>query len=93
MLLGRKIPIVLDKPSKDEYGSFETRPNRIRLDDNLEPETFRAVLTHELVHAALSISGVTEHIELPVEEQICVVMESAFIDIWEALRKFEDHTS
>ncbi len=93
-VLGRKIPLVIDKPGKDEYGSYENRPHRIRLDDNLDPATFRHILTHEMVHAGLFISGIAGyHLSDDLEETICVIMESVFEDVYEALRKFDDYSN
>ena len=50
----------------DEHRADEVRYNRI--------------LVHEMVHMILGISGVSEMMTLPVEEAVCVVMESAGIN-------------
>ena len=50
----------------------------IKIDDVLrfDVERYNRVLTHELMHMAMGISGISEMMELKVEEAICVLMES-----------------
>jgi hypothetical protein len=50
-------------------------------DEHREDELrYNRILVHEMVHMILGISGVSEMLTLPVEEAICVVMESAGIN-------------
>lgn len=61
------------------------------MDDNLSPDVYKKILIHEMTHAALALSGIAEyHMSDETEESVCVLMESAFEDIYEALRKYDD---
>ena len=47
-------------------------------DEHREDEgRYNRILVHEMVHMILGISGVSEMMTLPIEEAVCVVMESA----------------
>ena len=50
----------------------------IKIDDVLrfEVDRYNRVLTHELMHMAIGISGISEMMDLKTEEAICVLMES-----------------
>ncbi len=50
----------------------------IKLDDYLrfQPARYKRVLKHELMHAALRVSGIAEMMDLKMEEAICVLAES-----------------
>ncbi len=74
-----------------ELGEFQHVPPGIKILEELDNESRRRVLIHESVHAALAISGLANyHLTETVEESICTVMESAFVDIFEALSKLEN---
>ncbi len=53
----------------------------IKLDDYLrfQQSRYNRVLKHELMHAALRVSGISELMELKMEEAICVLAESISI--------------
>mgnify|MGYP003643463813 CR=1 FL=1 len=53
----------------------------IKLDDYLrfQESRYNRVLRHELMHAALRVSGLAELMELKMEEAICVLAESVSI--------------
>lgn len=95
-ILGRRVKLQFTH-IEDAYGEFSELPHTIKIQEGLSPEILPQVLIHEMVHAALAISGIsTHHINESVEEQICTVMETAVPDIMNALRRFkvedfEDH--
>lgn len=53
----------------------------IRIDDAMryQESRYNRVLKHELMHAALGISGLTELLDEKTEEAICVLVESISI--------------
>lgn len=53
----------------------------IKLDDYLrfQESRYNRVLRHELMHAALRVSGLAELMDLKMEEAICVLAESVSI--------------
>lgn len=81
-LLGRKIPvnlvsrITLTAISEDEdtLGFFDG--DAIYVLKTLHPEKQKRVITHEIVHAILSISGLSNLLEDSLEEAICDAMET-----------------
>jgi len=73
-----------------ELGEFQNVPPGIKILEDLDPESRRRVLVHEMTHAALAFSGLSGyHLNENIEESICTVMESAFADIHEALSKLD----
>ncbi len=90
MVLGRKITVIETPPIETEYGSFAWATQTIRINNDLDPATRRRVLTHEIMHAALAIAGISQyHLSDTAEESVCVVAESAFEDVFEALRRLK----
>lgn len=74
-LMGKTIPIVR-KPLKNAYGMFYRTQFRIEIDTDCPDELLEQTLLHELVHAALTISGVYQVLENDVEEAICLCLEN-----------------
>jgi len=88
-LLGRNIPIhyvsstEIDKLAKDKeiLGYYCNSTQSIYINKTLKGKHAERVLRHELMHATLDISGLTNLIDDKLEEALCNVMESwAFID-------------
>lgn len=50
----------------------------IKIEDYLrfQPSRYKRVLKHELMHAALRVSGIAEMMDLKMEEAVCVLAES-----------------
>lgn len=94
-MLGRKIPVTFVNPKsaslgEGNLGEFTSLPLGIQIDESLDQQSRRRVLTHELTHAALSLSGLAGyHMNEMVEESVCTVMESAFEDIHNALSQLK----
>lgn len=67
---------------KDEeiYGYFDEVPGIIYIDNSLDKAVQDRILIHELVHATLSVSGISNLLKSNMEEAICDVMEN-WIDI------------
>lgn len=91
-LFGRKITICIvsesklrkvseSKPDETVYGYYEDISRTVYLNETLQPEQLRTVLLHELMHAILSIGGVSNILSEKVEESICNATE-AFIDLF-----------
>lgn len=95
--MGRLVPVRFvnkskDALSEDELGEFINVPPVIHILDSLDHESKKRVLIHEMTHAALAFSGLSEyHINENVEESICTVMETALGDIYEALSKMDNN--
>lgn len=81
-LLGRQVAVLtvsaesLSRITNDSnsIGYFDGKS--IYLLNTLEGETKNRVLTHEVVHAILNISGLSNLLEDNLEEAICDAMES-----------------
>lgn len=95
--MGRSVPLRFVNKSKDalsdgELGEFTSVPPMIHILADLDHESRKRVAIHEMVHAALAFSGLSEyHINESVEESICTVMETAFGDIYDALSKMDNN--
>ena len=79
-VLGQKFKIKYLPPDEMEEnceGVVYTSRREIHLDNSLPLEQLRRVLIHEIMHAILSISGISEKLSYTVEESIAVAMESA----------------
>ena len=59
-------------------GVCYTSERTIRIESALlaNPERYNRVVKHELLHAALGVSSISEMMELKMEEAICVMFES-----------------
>ena len=70
----RNLKVVLDPSMADYHGKFDSDAGEIRLDPNkIDPV---ASLLHEMVHAALDVSGVACVLKNDdLEEAICVAIE------------------
>lgn len=84
-LMGRSIQIKLvsKKALKkitgdngDTVGYYSPPEAVIYLDKTLDAEARRRVLLHELMHATISLSGITHLLEDKMEEAICDVAEN-----------------
>jgi len=60
---------------EDMYGCFEQNPLTIKMDKGLEGEAFERVLFHELFHAVVHISGLSELLAHDLEEALATACE------------------
>lgn len=78
------------KPCKDSFGEYQNLPPEIFINDNLDPVSTRKVLIHEMTHAGLAMSGISNYqITNKAEESICTLMECLLEDIWDSLAKIK----
>jgi hypothetical protein len=90
MILGRRVKLQFTDLQDGDFGEFSELPLTIKIQQGLSPEIIPQVLIHEMVHAALAISGIsTYQLEANVEEAICTVMETAVPDIMKALKRMK----
>ena len=75
------VPNLLVDDARCEGGCYISERLIKISDEHREDEArYNRILVHEMIHMILGISGVSEMMTLPVEEAICVVMESAGIN-------------
>lgn len=82
-VLGRKVHIKqvskndLKEMADDEVlGYFDPSEDTIYMSKSLSSDVFQRVLLHELLHATLNISGLSEIVSSEQEEALATVMES-----------------
>lgn len=86
VLLGRKISIkhvpmaqlreIYPDPAEEVWGWYAPMEYTIYLYSGLEPESYKRVLLHEITHALLHISGLTNCLKENHEEAVCDIMEN-----------------
>lgn len=78
-VLGQKFRIKYLHPDDmdDCHGQMLLNSREIIIDNTLPLDEMKRTLIHEVTHAILGISGVSEKLDPRVEEAICVAMESA----------------
>jgi hypothetical protein len=81
---GRQVKITIVE-DLEEYGNFHEDTLTIQL-KKADAETMRVTLRHELMHAALSISGIAYIDRLP-EEAIVRCFDNIFFPAWESTHK------
>ncbi len=54
----------------------------IKIDSELTGDRFERVLKHEIFHAYLGVTGLTELLPPHVEEAICIMMESCSSELY-----------
>lgn len=81
---GRQVKITIVE-DLEEYGNFTEDTLTIQL-KKADAETMRVTLRHELMHAALSISGIAYIDRLP-EEAIVRALDSIFWPAYDSLTK------
>ncbi len=74
-LMGQEIPITRS-PLKSCYAQFDSEKMSIDIDVGCPDHMIWPALMHEMVHAVLEISGLTNLFELSIEEAICRAMEN-----------------
>lgn len=74
-ILGKCI-VIERKPLKDEHGYYLHDSRKIVLDTGLKGPLVWSVLLHEIIHAYLGVSGVSEILTLEQEEAICRAVEN-----------------
>jgi len=86
-ILGHKIPVVMrtqealtkdhrDSKEQNVYGAYVEMKRRIELSKDLDSETQKRVLLHEIQHSLLSLSGMTNTLENGAEEALCDLAEN-----------------
>jgi Zn-dependent peptidase ImmA (M78 family) len=60
------------------YGAFLPGHRTIYINKSLEPEQIGRTLIHEVVHAHLSICGLSSLLEENMEEAVCVALEGFY---------------
>lgn len=65
-----------DGPNDPVHGYFDEMQSAIYVNSDLKLEMYERVLTHEITHAVLSISGLSELLKSNLEEAICTSMEN-----------------
>jgi hypothetical protein len=77
-VLGQKFKIRYkhEDDMEDCLGITFTASREIWLQDGLPADQMRRVLIHEITHAILGISGITEKLNPQLEEAICCAFES-----------------
>lgn len=75
VLLGKTIPIVRE-PLNGAYAMFWPGKMSISIGTTCPDHLLEDALLHELVHAVFEISGITNMLELEVEEVICRALEN-----------------
>lgn len=81
---GRQVKITIVE-DLEEYGNFTEDTLTIQL-KKADAETMRVTLRHELMHAALSISGIAYIDRLP-EEAIVRCFDNLFFPAYDSLTK------
>lgn len=79
-VLGQKVRVIYDDSAlkKDELGLFDSTGMSIHILECLkEHQLHNSVLLHEIIHAALCISGNSQLLDKGVEEAICMSLEFA----------------
>lgn len=67
-----------DPDSFDSYGCYVPIDRTIYINKSLEPDQIRKTLIHELIHANLSISGLSNILEDKLEEAVCTALENMY---------------
>ena len=78
-ILGQTIDIVQISMSEDSHGEADLDNHRIVLNEKYK-DTNKVTLIHELIHAAIGISGISEILTKKQEEAICRCLEYALLD-------------
>lgn len=79
------IPVQVEyKPLDDSGGEWHQSDRRIVIDSKLPAEKRRAVLFHELCHAALDLPGLSELLNSKAEEAIVIALENILLPAWDA---------
>lgn len=60
------------------YGVYVPIDRTIYINKSLEPDQARKTLIHEIIHAHMSISGLTSILDDKVEEAVCTALESLY---------------
>lgn len=75
MILGHELTVSFKKKMpKDLYGYFQSDPMRIVIKSDLD--NWKSVLTHEVIHAILFISGHSQNMEEKEEEALVMALEN-----------------
>jgi hypothetical protein len=93
-ILGRRCPIMWDATLKADpgeevpWGEYDRHECRISIDKKVTDVEYRLrTLVHEMVHAGLDVSGLTEILDEKIEEALCIAMEQVVVPNIETLYK------
>jgi hypothetical protein len=77
-VLGQKFKIKYLHPDDmdDCHGQLFLNSREIRIDSMQPLDEMKRTIIHEVMHAVLGVSGVSEKLDPKTEEAICVAMES-----------------
>jgi hypothetical protein len=75
-----KHPQSVDK--EKSYGETQGFERLIKIKDSLKGEVYEATLMHEIIHAILHTSGISEMLGEELEEAIVVSLEHGLIQIY-----------
>lgn len=84
-ILGKPIEVVRvkkGKKNKGEYGCFHDIQEKIEVRSDLTGRPFKRTLMHEIWHAYMDTSGVSQVLDEKQEEMLCHLAEN-FIDLIE----------
>lgn len=65
-----------DGPEDPIHGYFDEMSSNIYVNSDLAPEMYERVLVHEISHAVLSVTGISNLLKSRLEEAICTAMEN-----------------
>lgn len=77
-ILGQDITISRKDMKEGDYGEYLEYKCQININKTLGYEEAVATLVHEAIHAALHISGQSQHLSMKLEEGIVICLENAF---------------
>ena len=83
---GVPIKILLQELYGDPYGYWSLDRRTIVLDLNLTGKQLRETLCHEMIHAALDLSGISFAKGFPDEPTVRAI-ETLFLPAWERMQK------
>lgn len=78
-ILGREYQVKPVPMSDSDFGECNGYEGVIRINETLDPETFRSTLVHEVCHAILHESGFTHLLRGKQEEGIVRALEHGLI--------------
>lgn len=77
-ILGKIFSVKYVKMASGDYGETLSKDLLIKINKKLPIESMHATLIHEMAHAALGISGLTEVLSEQQEEAVVTAFENCF---------------
>ena len=75
----------------EHLGTYHHDDALIQLNSEQSPKSARDTLRHEMVHAALAISGISYALKSGIEEALVRALDSIFFPAWDAVQTKLDH--